>query len=209
MTRTASIGSRVPPAVTSTGTPARSPAPGSRSAERGRRDAGGVGQAAGADVAAGQATRFGLEDVHAPAAQRCEVLLHGRVLPHLGVHRGAHQHGRTGGEQGRGQQVVGDPGRVLPDELGGGGRDDDEVGALAEAGVRDRVGSVEQRRARRFGRQRRERDRADEALGVVGEHRDDVDARVDESPADLDRLVGGDPAGDAEDDVHVAVVVRD
>ena len=92
------------------------------------------------------------------------------------------------------------PAAYLPMQLRGGGRDDDEVGGLAEPGVRDRIGAVEQRRARRLRRERGERERADEALRVVGEHRRDVDAGVDEPPADLDRLVGRDPAGDAEDD---------
>ena len=92
------------------------------------------------------------------------------------------------------------PGRVLAEQLGGGGRDDDEVGALAEPRVRDRLGPAEQRRARRLRRERRERERADEALRVVGEHRRDVDAGVDEPAADLDRLVRGDPAADTEYD---------
>ena len=41
-------------------------------------------------------------------AQRGEVLLHRRVLPHLGVHRRAHEHRRARREQRRGEQVVGD-----------------------------------------------------------------------------------------------------
>ena len=61
-----------------------------------------------------------------------------------------------------------------------------------EAGVRDRLGRVEQRGARRLRRERRERERADEAQRVVGEHRGDVRAGVDEPAADLDGLVGGD-----------------
>ena len=69
MKRTGSIGSRVPPAVTSTRTPGEVGG-GGRAEERlggGLDDGGGLGQAAGADVAAGQAPDLGLDDVHAAA----------------------------------------------------------------------------------------------------------------------------------------------
>ena len=61
-----------------------------------------------------------VDHVHAAAAQRRQVLLHGRVLPHLGVHGRAHHHRGPGGEQGGGEQVVGDAGGVGADEPGGG-----------------------------------------------------------------------------------------
>ena len=72
--------------------------------------------------------------------------------------------------------------------------------ALAEAVCG--IGSVlaEQLDAGRLGRERREGRRTDEAGRVRGEDRRDVRAGVDEAAADLDRLVGGDPAADAEDD---------
>ena len=71
---------------------------------------------------------------------------------------------------------------------------------LAEPRVRDGLGAVPQRRPGRLGRQRRERQRADEAGGARGQHRGDVGAGVDQPAADLDGLVGGDAPGDAEDD---------
>ena len=95
------------------------------------------------------------------------------------------------------------PGGVLAEQLGGGRRHDHEIGALAEAGVRDRVGPVEQRRARRLRRQRRERERAHEAEGVLGEDGRDVRAGVDQATTDLDGLVGGDAAAHAEDDAAI------
>ena len=76
----------------------------------------------------------------------------------------------------------------------------DEVGALAEPGVRDRVGPVPQLGLHRLAGQGAERRAADEVLGALGHHRDDVGAGVDEAPADLDGLVGGDPPGHPEDD---------
>ena len=67
-----------------------------------------LGQPARADVAARQTAGRGLDDVDAPAPQRGQVVLRRRVLPHLGVHGRADHDGRTGGEEGGGEEVVGD-----------------------------------------------------------------------------------------------------
>ena len=71
-----------------------------------------VGQAAGPDVTAGQAPGLGLDDVDAARAQRGDVRLDRRVLPHLGVHRRADDDRRTGGQQHVGEQVGGQARRV-------------------------------------------------------------------------------------------------
>ena len=154
MMRTASMGSRVPPAVTSTRTPGEVVALGEHRG-RGLDDDGRVGEAALPDVTAGEAPALGIDHVHAAAPQRREVVLHRGVLPHLGVHRRRHQHRRARREQRGGEQVVGDAGRVLAERLGGARRDHDEIGGLAEARVRDRLGTVEQRRARGLRRRAR------------------------------------------------------
>src|SRR6266540_3584938 len=86
------------------------------------------------------------------------------------MHRRCEQHGRLRRQQRGGEEIVGDAMRVLADDLGGGGRHDNQVRAAAELRVWDRVGPFEQRGARRLRRQRRERQRADETLGVVGAH---------------------------------------
>ena len=64
----------------------------------------------------------------------------------------------------------------------------------------ERVVRVEQVGARRLGRKRRKGHRPDETRRRLGHHRDDGRAGVDELAADLDDLVSGDAAGDAEDD---------
>ena len=45
-----------------------------------------IGQPPGPLVAPRQPADFGLADVHAALAEHLEVVLHRRVLPHLGVH---------------------------------------------------------------------------------------------------------------------------
>ena len=94
-------------------------------------------EATHAEVAARQAPFGRLEHVDASPAQRGDVVLHGRVLPHLGVHRRADEHRGTGGEQGGAQQVGRDPGRVAADQAGRGRRHHDRVGVPAELDVRD------------------------------------------------------------------------
>ena len=61
------------------------------------------------------------------------------MLPHLGVHRRGEHDRAAGGEQGVGEQVVGQPVRGLGEQVGGGRGDHDEVGGLADPHVRDLV----------------------------------------------------------------------
>ena len=197
MTRTASIGSRVPPAVTRTWRPARSGAVsdlGHRGHDVLRR-----GQPAGAHVPSGQASDRGLHHDHSPPAERGQVVLDGRVLPHLGVHRRADDDGSAGGQQRGDEEVTRDPRRVRAEHPGRRRRDHDQVGLLTQPGVRDGVGVVPQRCVRRLAGQGRERGGADEALGAAGEDGHDVGAGIDQAATDLDGLVGGDAPGDAED----------
>ena len=202
--RTGSMGSRVPPAVTRTRSPVRSPlADGAacrQGVRRGRKDRLGGRQTARSLVTAGEAPLLRLHHRHAPLGEQPQVVPGGRVFPHLGVHRRADHDRCPGRQQGGAQQVVGQPRGVGSDHPGGGRTDQDQIGLPAEGDVRDRIGVVEQREPGSFGGECRERDLADEAPRRIRQHRDDVGAGVDEPAADLDRLVGGDPAADGEDD---------
>ena len=75
---------------------------------------------------------------------------------------GANDHRAPGGEQGVGQQVVGEPVCGLREQVGRGRRDDDEVGGLPDAHVRHLVDRGPHLGADRLARQRRPRRRADE-----------------------------------------------
>ena len=99
--RTASIGSRVPPAVTSTRRPSRSfGAAASAGLDRGE-DLRRLGQPADAPLP-GRAERAGagLEHDRAARAQRREVGLGGGVLVHRVVHRGREDERAAAGERG-------------------------------------------------------------------------------------------------------------
>ena len=98
----------------------------------------GFGEPARAAVRAGEPPGGGFEHHGPAAAQRGHVVDGGRVLPHLGVHRRREQHRTSRGEQGRGQQIVGAAVHGPGQQVGGGGRDDDQVSLLAEGDMRNR-----------------------------------------------------------------------
>ncbi len=113
---------------------------------------------------------------------------------------GANDDGSPGGEQHVGEQVVADAAGVETEDASRGGSDENEVGGLAQVGVWDRMGIVPERCPGSLGPQRIEGGATYEAQGAVGEDRDDMCPGVDESTADLDRLVGGDATGHPQDD---------
>ena len=66
----------------------------------------GFGESPGSDVATGEAPLVRTDDLDATGRQHLDVLLHRRLLPHLGVHGGADDHRRPGGEERGGQEVA-------------------------------------------------------------------------------------------------------
>ena len=75
-----------------------------------------------------------------------------------------------------------------------------QVGTTAEIGVRDRHIVAEHLDAGGLGGESRKGRRPDKARGARGEDRHDVRTGIDQAPAELDRLVGGDAARHAEHD---------
>ena len=143
MKRTGSIGSRVPPAVTSTRRPGEVAAAPSTRLDGGD-DRLGLGQAAGADVAAGEAPLLGRARRARPGATRVARLSCTAGCSHISVcMAGRHDHRRPGGEQRGREQVVRDAGGVAADEPGRGRGHDDDVGATGRAGC---AGSGRRRR---------------------------------------------------------------
>ncbi len=66
----------------------------------------GCGESTGPCVATGEAAHVRADDLHAPCGQDLDVLLHRRLLPHLGVHGWTQDHRRPGCEQGGRQEVA-------------------------------------------------------------------------------------------------------
>ena len=114
MNRTGSMGSRVPPAVTRTLRPVEVAGRDRSALDARRRSSSGAARRPAPTSPPARRPDSGSTTMHAAAAQRGEVVLHRRVLPHLGVHRRADDHRSPGGEQRGRQQVVASSPRRRP-----------------------------------------------------------------------------------------------
>ena len=115
----------------------------------GLRDGIDAGQPSRAGHAAGQVAFLGRNDVHAARAQRFDIFLRRRVLPHIDVHRGSHDHGRRGGQIKRGEKIVGNAAGHLRDHVRRGRSHDEQVNALRDGDVLDRAFHIGAARTRR------------------------------------------------------------
>jgi hypothetical protein len=155
-------------------------------------------------VAGGEGTALGADDPGAALEERRDVRLRRRVPPHPSVHRGGEHERGVGFEQRRGQEVVGDAGGELGDDVGRRRRHHHHVGLVRELDVQDLAGLLPQVRVHAVVRQRREGGRADEPLGRPTHHHPDGGAAEPEEPGQDAGLVRGDAPGDAEQDALAA-----
>jgi hypothetical protein len=162
----------------------------------------GLGQAAGAELAAGHLAFVGLHHPHPGLAQPLDVARRRGVLPHPHVHRRHREHGLVGGEDQRGGEIVGDPRGHLGEEVGGRRADHHEVGLAAELDVADlgfAVG-IPQRGVDRVAAERGEAHRGDELRAPVGQHAGHLAAALADQAHELAGLVGGDAAAHDQQD---------
>ena len=110
-----------------------------------------AGKAACASHPAGEIAFVGIDDVHAARAQHLDIFLRRRVIPHVHVHRRRDDHRRGGCEIQSGQKIVGNAAREFREDVGGGGSDQQQIGALRDSDVFD--GAFEIGFAAGFGRQ--------------------------------------------------------
>ena len=165
-----------------------------------------LGQPAPGVQAGGERAGVGIDHRHAARAQRGDVGRHRGMLPHAAVHRRRHHHRAAGGQQQRGEEIVGDAVRGLGQEVRGGRRHDDGGGALGERDVLDRglALGIEEIGQHRPAGERAEGERAHELLRVLSQAHGDRGAEPRELAQQVDRLVGGDGARDAEDQLSAA-----
>ncbi len=140
------------------------------------------------------------EYADAVGAQALHVALRRRVLPHLHVHRRRDHEGAAARKAKRREQVVAESVRDLGEEIGRCGRDHDDVPVARELDVAHAVGHarVPHVRVHRLAGERLQRRRRDEATRRLGHDDAHVGAGLDEKARQLGRLVGGDSAGDPE-----------
>ena len=171
--RTASSGSRVPPAVTRTAR-RRAHAGGPSTASTARAISSGSVIRPEAGLALGELALRRADDLHAARAQHLDVRLRRRVLPHAGVHRRRDEERPAVGERRLGEHVVGEPVRELRERVRRQRRDHERVGARQV-----RIEIVRRRPAR----ERVEGLGGDEALGAGRDERQHVVPRPYEQRA--------------------------
>ena len=136
------------------------------------------------------------------AAQRREIALRRRVIPHLRVHGGRDEDRLVGGKQHRRGKVVGATFGHAGENIGRRRRDHDQVGLAREAYVPDvmLVQPVEEFREHLVAGDRTDRERGDERFRRRGQDRLHIGAALAQPPDQVERFVEGDPAGDDEQD---------
>jgi hypothetical protein len=123
------------------------------------------------------------------------------VGPHQRIHRGRDQHRTVGGKQDRGGKIVGVALRHLRHQVGGGGRDDDQIGVAGEAdmpGIELALG-IEQVGVAALVCER-SRSAGDELLRGAGHDAADMDAAILQAADQVERLIGRDAAADDQGD---------
>ncbi len=168
----------------------------------GRHDLLRFGQASLADPSTGQIPLARLDKSHAAGRQRIQVAADRVVLEHLRVHGRRDEDGRAGRRVERGQKIVGDSVGELADDVGRGGRDEQQIDRrgqrdVLDVGVGARLELVGDDAPARDGF---EGDRPDETRRRRRHDGDDLVAARLQPARDFDRLVGADAAGHAERD---------
>ena len=125
------------------------------------------------------------------------------MLPHVWIHRRRQQHLAVGSDEHGAGEIVGVAARELGHEIGGRGRDHDEIGLARQPDVADveLASRIEQVREHALARQRAGRQRRDEFLRRLGENAAHGEAVFFEPADEIERLVGGDAATDDEENV--------
>ncbi len=232
MNRTGSMGSRVPPAETTIRNPARSrmvgppllpactpfAAPGTPFARDPGRPRASSASRARATITGGSAMRpdptsppasrpFAGSTTPTPRDRSTARLCCTAGCSHISVCMAGHttHRGHRGQQRGR-QEVIGHAGGVAGQQIRGSRCHHDQIGVLAEAGVGNGRQLVPQIDLSRLGTESVEGGPAHKPGGPLGQDRRHMDSGVDQTTADLDGLVGGDPGRHAEH--HERLVAR-
>ena len=216
--RTLSMGSRVPPAVTRTRSPSQGRAPAGTTASTAASSSAGSGRRpAPHSRLEASAPDAGLQRRHAALAQRREVGPRRGVLPHCVVHRRRDDDRARRGERGAREEVVGQPVGELGERVRARGGHEVRVGVAHELEVaepgRAPADAWSGKRPARGSRSNSSmstgapvsaaNDAAPTNRWRVGrlDHADRVPGLRGQAD-ELERLVGGDPAADPEQDAR-------
>ncbi len=198
--RTGSIASNVGPAVISTRLPVRVFGLGPRNDRR--EYVFRFLHPAFTRFAAGLVAHAGTEHDDAVGNEPRDIALVRGVRPHLAVHRRRDEKRAVPCKRQRRQEIVGMAVRDLGEEIGGGGCDDNRIGAARQVDMAHSIGCTGGPQIGQHGmtRQRLHRHRCDEPACACRHHDIDGDIRLDEEARQFRSLVRGDAARQSEHD---------
>lgn len=137
-----------------------------------------------------------------PPAQRCEVGDGRGMLEHLSVHRRAKHHRGAGREINAREQIGCEAMSELREYVGGGWRDEQQVGSISELDMSGHpaLALIPKIRGDRAARKHLQGHGRDELRGATRHDDLDVSPELGQRGGKVGSLVGGDGPGDPEDD---------
>ena len=160
------------------------------------------GHPPGPELAAGHVALIRADHMDAVAGQHRQIALRRRVLPHPHVHRGRDQHGLVRRHKQGGGEVIRMPPRHLRHQIGGGGRDDQQIGGAGKLDMPHLrlVGQIEKVLIDLLSGQRGNRQGRHELGRRAGHHAGNAIAPLPRAADQLKALIGGDAAADYQKD---------
>ena len=175
-------------------------------------DFGWLDHAAGAFVATCEGAFCGAKESAAVCFELADVALGGGMLPHFAIHGGRDKDGSGArqGEIGGGKGIRCEAMGEAAEDIGSGRGHEEEIRLVGEFDMTRFPGLffVFQRDEDCVAGKCLEREGGDELGGGAGHHRMDAVAGLGEARGEFCGLVGGDGAGDTEDDVHGGEWIR-
>ena len=161
-----------------------------------------LGHFSGTGVAAGEIPVGRLDDLIAKALELVEIILNDGVFEHLGIHGRGDDLVAFAGHDGGGEHIVGQAVGDLADDIGRGRGHQDHVGALGQGHMLHGVLEipVEGVHQALVGGEGLEGDGVDEIGGVLGHQHLDIGVELLEHGCQRSDLIGGDGAGDGQND---------
>ena len=160
----------------------------------------GLGHFAGTHGAAGQTAAGGLDDFPAVAAQGLQIVLGHGVFEHIGVHGRGNQLGALAGQYGGGEHIVGQTVGQFGADVGGGRGDEHQIGALGQRDMLYLMAEVAVKGVHHGAAagELLEGQGGDELGGMLGHHHLYGSVLFYQSGSQCGGLIGGDAAGDTQ-----------
>ena len=155
-------------------------------------------------VPAGKMTGNRRDDFNAARPKRLDVLLHGGVFPHAGIHCGRNQNRRARRHHRRRQHVIRNAAGHFAHDVGRRGRNQKQIRAFGQRDVLDlpRLRAVKRIHRNGMTGERLKRQRRNKTTCVLRHHNKNVDAPLLQQAQQLACLINRNAPGHAEDNAR-------